>query len=94
VSSQDDTGSPPAELGAYRAEKQRETYIRSSMEKTEALRNLLSEVIAAYNQSSGANRRIIAFGVSDAIRSVTDADMDYLRGILHRTANEPPPGED
>jgi hypothetical protein len=75
---------PPTELDAYRAEKQKEAYIRSAIEKTESLRNLLNDTLAAFNSSSGPGRQIIAFGVSDALRSVSKAEMDYLREILHR----------
>ena len=79
----------PAVLEEYRCGKRREEYIRKCVEKTAALRDLLTEGLAACNAGSAGRRRVVAFALSDLLRRTATDDMDRFRKILRNISAGP-----
>lgn len=78
----DQFSSAPASLDAYRAGKRKDTYIRKSMDKTQALRNLLSEAIELYNTTEKSRQQKLAFALNDVLRCVSQEEMASLAQLI------------
>jgi len=83
----DDTINPRLlSLDTRRTSTRRENHVRRSIEKAGVLRKLPDEGIAVYSGGSRTERQIIAFALYDALRDISDDDMDYLKVLLQKAS--------
>lgn len=83
----DPPSSAPASLEAYRAGRRKDTYIRKSMEKTQALRDLLSEALVVYNTAQRSDQQKLAFALNDVFQCISEEEIASLAQLLRHISS-------
>ena len=83
----DHSASTPTNLEAYRAGKRKDTYIRKSMDRTMALRDLLTEAIAVYNTAQKSDQQKLAFALNDVFQCVSPEEIASLAQLLRNISD-------